>query len=107
MTQNFYLDLELMSAIDQIAPKHSFAVGDEVLLTYRRKKRLMKVPVVIAELIPPYMSGDVSGAKRKSIDEPSYVVRSAGGGTLHVGASALKPGTVLDRIVDAIGDDEL
>lgn len=87
------------------APKLKFSVGDQCLLLYRRKKRFVKVPVVVVELVPPGGRGGVAVESRKvAIDEPSYIVKSVSGGTLHVGAEVLKPGTVLDRIVDALDE---
>lgn len=86
------------------APKLKFSVGDQCLLLYRRKKRFVKVPVVVVELVPPFRKGDAIESRKVAIDEPSYIVKSVGGGTLHVGAEVLKPGTVLDRIVDALDE---
>ena len=61
----------------------TFDANDEVVLLYRRRDGVVRVPVRVS----------------------SAVVSSGSGGHLTVGTGSLLPGTVLDRINMALSED--
>ena len=71
----------------------TFDANDEVVLLYRRRDGVVRVPVRVSSAI--VVNGTTVG----------YVVSSGSGGHLTVGTGSLLPGTVLDRINMALSED--
>jgi len=93
---------QIPSRIKEIARAqglHTFEVGDPAVMLYHHKGKVFTKPVTVERAewaAPPTKNGSPSLRHPQSI---MYTVVSAGGGTMTVGASSLRPGGVLDRIV--------
>lgn len=92
-----------MSPLRSELPALQFDVGDPVLLTYIRGARKVIVPVVVSKVWCLLELDTETSAPMKSTVS-SYGVSSGRGGELRVDPSALRPGTVLDRIAVALDE---
>ena len=93
---------QLLSSTD-----HAFEQGDRALLVFIKKHRKVIIPVVISKVSHFYAYDTESGAAPVHTII-GYLVRSCRGGELRVSPHTLRPDTVLDRIVMALGEaDEL
>ena len=74
------------------------------MLTYSRKEKSAKIVVIVLDLLYS-MHLDRLGRQHQSTEPHSYKVRSPAGGEFVVGADDLRPGNILDRLVDALTAD--
>jgi hypothetical protein len=76
-------------------------LGEPALLSYTRRGKQAKVIVKVTEVIFSVALGyKPTAANRSTV--VAYKVRSPHGGELTVSPGELRPGTALDRIIDAL-----
>jgi hypothetical protein len=83
-----------------------FDIGDRVILTYIRGARKVLVAVVISK-VGVWICEDSKTNEETGKEVLAYVVSSGRGGELRVPPSALRPDTILDRMIIAFDGQPL
>ena len=88
---------QLLSSTD-----YTFEQGDRALLVFIKKHRRVIIPVLVAK-VSRFYEIDTESSAAPTLTIVGYIVRSARGGELRVSPNTLRPDTILDRIVMALG----